>query len=302
MFFCRTSALRRRLVQAADKKKGAIGRFFGKLASPSAIALLFGWLVLFALLWYVQLSAKDLAPFDPYDILKARTALSHPTYNPPGSPQPNPAPCSAPSLATIKQCAESQVLGHSEADQGVSDAVGPQSDRTGCEEGLPSALLAVPSRQKPRPSGSPGVPGNQPSIPSPHRYSSSFLKTRPASQKSLNSLVAISSHMRFSSRTGPTSLSSPIRSMNPGCVPCTIPLIIPSTESREHFFEAPQTRGTGTGHQMLKGPGDDLQMRWRGKTGSSSATQTASRRRTSKSRCPHGSWPTTPMRPLCWQY
>ena len=57
-------------LQADQKKKGAVGKFFGRLFTPSAVLLLAGWLLLFGLLWYVQHYATELAPFDPFDILK----------------------------------------------------------------------------------------------------------------------------------------------------------------------------------------------------------------------------------------
>jgi len=58
------------LLQAENKKKGALSRNVSRLLTPTSLALIVAWLVLFGLFYYVQQFAKELAPFDPFDILK----------------------------------------------------------------------------------------------------------------------------------------------------------------------------------------------------------------------------------------
>ncbi|KAK9789757.1 hypothetical protein WJX73_001047 [Symbiochloris irregularis] len=55
---------------AQKRKPSALTRFFRRLSKPSTFLLLLGWLVWVALLWYVQLAAQDLTPFDPFAILQ----------------------------------------------------------------------------------------------------------------------------------------------------------------------------------------------------------------------------------------
>ena len=53
-------------MQAESKKKGALARNLNRLLTPSSLALIAAWVVLFGLLFYVQQFAKELAPFDPF--------------------------------------------------------------------------------------------------------------------------------------------------------------------------------------------------------------------------------------------
>lgn len=56
--------------QAERQKEAAIKNRLRRLLNPTSIALIVAWLVLFGLLYYVQQFAKELSPFDPFDILK----------------------------------------------------------------------------------------------------------------------------------------------------------------------------------------------------------------------------------------
>ena len=59
--------------QAEKKKETVLGNRLRRLLRPSSVLLILAWVVLFGLLFYVQRFAKELSPFDPFDILKART-------------------------------------------------------------------------------------------------------------------------------------------------------------------------------------------------------------------------------------
>ncbi len=60
--------------QAEKKKETALGNKLRGLLRPSSIVLILAWIALFGLLLYVQRFAKELSPFDPFDILKARSS------------------------------------------------------------------------------------------------------------------------------------------------------------------------------------------------------------------------------------
>ena len=63
-------------VQAQDKKQGAVGKYIRKLRRPSTIFLILGWVILIGLFIYVQQYAKELSPFDPFEILQVDTPSS----------------------------------------------------------------------------------------------------------------------------------------------------------------------------------------------------------------------------------
>lgn len=64
------------VLQAEDKKTSFVVKCLRKLRRPSTLVLVLGWLVLFGLIFYVQQYAKEMSPFDPFDILKVCTCLS----------------------------------------------------------------------------------------------------------------------------------------------------------------------------------------------------------------------------------
>lgn len=64
-----------------QKKTSAISRFASKFFTVQNVLLALGWLVWLALLIYVQSQTADLAPFDPYEILKVSSAAAECTAN-----------------------------------------------------------------------------------------------------------------------------------------------------------------------------------------------------------------------------
>jgi len=59
-----------RLLLDSQKKTSALGRFARRFFTVQNVLLAVGWLAWLALLLYVQAQTKDLAPFDPFEILK----------------------------------------------------------------------------------------------------------------------------------------------------------------------------------------------------------------------------------------
>lgn len=57
-------------LQAEKKKETIVGNRLRRLLKPSSLVLILAWVALFGLLFYVQRFAKELSPFDPFDILK----------------------------------------------------------------------------------------------------------------------------------------------------------------------------------------------------------------------------------------
>ena len=57
-------------LQAEKKKETIVGNRLRRLLKPSSLVLILAWAALFGLLFYVQRFAKELSPFDPFDILK----------------------------------------------------------------------------------------------------------------------------------------------------------------------------------------------------------------------------------------
>ena len=62
--------------QTQKQKSSTVGKFVSRLSNPGNFLLLVGWLVWGFLVWYVQLSAKDLTPFDPFEILQVRPSVA----------------------------------------------------------------------------------------------------------------------------------------------------------------------------------------------------------------------------------
>jgi hypothetical protein len=63
-------------VYVQQKKTSAISRFAGKFFTVQNVLLAVGWLVWVGLVFYVQTQSADLAPFDPFEILKVTLLLS----------------------------------------------------------------------------------------------------------------------------------------------------------------------------------------------------------------------------------
>ena len=55
-----------------QKKVTALQRFYRRFFTVQNVLLGVGWLAWLALLIFVQAQTADLAPFDPYDILRVR--------------------------------------------------------------------------------------------------------------------------------------------------------------------------------------------------------------------------------------
>ena len=70
-----------------QKKVTALQRFYRRFFTVQNVLLGVGWLAWLALLIFVQAQTADLAPFDPYEILRvSKCMLAHPSIPQSGQP------------------------------------------------------------------------------------------------------------------------------------------------------------------------------------------------------------------------